>query len=160
MITDNETLTHVVQGDNDSPIQFYDDGYGPLWLHQNSLGITGIVRARNESDAYEIFEDEFFPEADETPEELIKEYAFKVDYVRLTDDTGAFAGWNRIETFDDNPDTQWETISNNEGFLESFGYRPNGGQLYAKDMNGDWLEILTPERMNELDITCHYSDNN
>lgn len=35
----------------------YDDGYGPLWISRNSIGINGIVRARTWEDAYGICED-------------------------------------------------------------------------------------------------------
>lgn len=44
---------------------------------------------------------------------------------------------------------------------ESYGYRPNGQGgptpeedhgIYAKDLNGDWLNVLTPALMDELEI--------
>ena len=60
--------TDVVMKDSDSlksaqyksgyKIQTYDDGFGPLWISRNSLGINGIVRAQTWEDAYSICEDE------------------------------------------------------------------------------------------------------
>lgn len=149
---------------DDHAIRFYDDSYGPLWISRNSIGINGVVRARTFKDAYGICEDEFFPDADETMEELIKEYAVKVEHVRITDADGNFVKWETVKTRDENPETQWETIMDNECFQEAFGFRPNGpnkiggSMMYQKDLNGDYLDKLTPELMKELDITCHYSE--
>lgn len=69
-------------------IQTYDDGFGPLWISRNSIGINGIVRAQTWEDAYSICEDEFFPEADETIEQLQKEYGFKREHIRIRKTTG------------------------------------------------------------------------
>jgi hypothetical protein len=45
-------------------IPVYDDGFGGLFIHRDSMGISGIVRAQSWEDAYSICEDEFFPAAD------------------------------------------------------------------------------------------------
>ena len=55
-------------------IPVYDDGYGKLYIHRDSMGISGIVRAQSWEEAYSICEDEFFPAATETEEEFVKEY--------------------------------------------------------------------------------------
>jgi hypothetical protein len=135
-------------------IATYDDGFGPLWISRNSLGINGIVRAQSWEDAYEICEDEFFPEADETIDELKTEYGFKREHVRETDAAGQFIGWKLVET----PDP--ESWPENECFQEGFGFRPNGPNetdvlkhgIYSKDLNGDYLDPLTPELVKELGI--------
>lgn len=108
-------------------IEVYDDGFGPLWIHRHSIGISGIVRAQTWEDAYSICEDEFFPEASETLAEL--------------QNTDAWL--------------------DNGLFQESFGFRPNGPNkndrrkhgIYAKDLNGDRLDRLTPELLNRLEIS-------
>jgi len=46
-----------------NPIKIYDNGFGPLWIIQNSMGIEGIVRAESWEDAWSIAEDEIFPRA-------------------------------------------------------------------------------------------------
>ena len=163
-------------------IPTYDDGYGPLFIHRDSMGISGIVRAQTWEDAYSICEDEFFPEADETVDQLVKEYGFRREHVKvihpLKDGAidrsvikdsemadyeaaggnlreGQFVRWETRETLD--PDAWPE----NELFQEAFGFRPNGPRagkrdngeprdpighgIYAKDLNGDSLEQLTPE---------------
>ena len=102
-------------------IEVYDDGFGPLWIHRHSMGISGIVRAQTWEDAYSICEDEFFPEASETLAELM----------------------------------------DNVLFHESFGFRPNGPNkndmrnhgIYAKDLDGDFLDRLTPKLLNRLEIS-------
>src|SRR5215831_2643537 len=148
-------------------IATYDDGFGPLWISLNSLGINGIVRAKSWEDAYSICEDEFFPEADETVEELVKEYGFQREHKRVVKDasvlvagehTGVgerfarypedfpegklvpeFVRWVTVETPDANA---W---SENELFQEAYGFRPNGPNstdtrnhgIYSKDLIGD-----------------------
>ena len=110
-------------------LPIYDDGYGPLFIHRDSMGISGIVRAKTDCDAYEICEDEFFPSADYD--------AVAKPYSELTVQEQAC----------------WD---------ESYGYRPNGiggptpkkdCGIYAKDLNGDSLDLLTPELLAELEIT-------
>lgn len=153
-----------------NPISTYDDGYGPLWIHRDSMGISGIVRAREFHDAYSICEDEFFPEARETVEELAAEYA--------TIYMSAREIWNRM-----NPDRPFYTLPEHERYMinatpgmtvpftehwsehpcfqEAYGFRPNGANrkdvhqhgIYAKDLNGDALDPLTPELIEELGIT-------
>lgn len=170
-------------------IPVYDDGFGPLFIHRHSIGISGIVRAQTWEDAYSICEDEFFPEADETVEELQKEYGFRRKHKKVVRDATAQAGehtsagerlvldsdyvngklpdglfirWATIET----PDP--EAWIDNELFQEAFGFRPNGARsgkwengeprdpighgIYAKDLNGDRLELLTPELLQSLAI--------
>ena len=51
------------------PIRYYDDGYGPLWILRDTCGIVGIIRTRNESEAYEIAGDEFRTPID--PEDVL-----------------------------------------------------------------------------------------
>lgn len=72
----------------------------------------------------------------------------------------AFIRWETIETPD--PDA-WP---DNELFQESFGFRPNGPNstdkinhgIYAKDLNGDCLDLLTPEMIADLDIKLDITD--
>jgi hypothetical protein len=163
-------------------IPTYDDGFGPLWISRNSIGINGIVRAQTWEDAYSICEDEFFPEADETVDELVAEYGFKREHRKVVRDasvlvasehTGvgerfaeyprdypegklapAFIRWVTVETPD--PDAWTE----NELFCEAYGFRPNGPNskdklnhgIYAKDLNGDSLDPLTDELLESLGI--------
>lgn len=117
-----------------SPIRVYDDGYGQLYIHRDSMGISGIVRARTWEDAYSICEDEFFPTADDE--------AFETDYDQLSAHEQAC----------------WD---------EAYGCRPNGQGgptpdkdrgVYAKDLNGDSLDLLTAELIAELGITLDVRD--
>jgi len=135
LITDEQQLLGAKYRSGDE-IPVYDDGFGPLWIHRDSIGISGIVRAQTWEDAYSICEDEFFPEADETLEELVKEYS--------------------------------EDWSENELFQEVYGFRNNGPNaqdkhnhcIYAKDLNGDSLDRLTPELLANLGITLDIREEN
>lgn len=154
-------------------IKTYDDSYGPLFIARNSIGIYGIVRAQTWEDAYSICEDELFDEATDTAEEMEKE--FSTQYLS-----------GRELWFHENPDKtwkDWDKFSDNEkiaiysaggkdvpfdssngGFTdhpcwqEAYGFRPNGG-IYAKDINGDYLDKLTPELLEDLQITLEIEDN-
>ena len=64
LITDEQSLLSAKSRFGHA-IPVYDDGFGPLWIHRDSMGISGIVRAQTWEDAYSICEDEFFPDADE-----------------------------------------------------------------------------------------------
>ena len=128
LITDEQTLIGA-KSRFGTPIPTYDDGFGQLYIHRDSMGISGIVRAQTWEDAYSICEDEFFPAATETEAEWIAEYG---------------------EEYED--DGCWQ---------EAFGFRNNSRReedgslsfIYAKDLNGDSLDLLTPELLAELEIT-------
>jgi hypothetical protein len=120
-------------------IPTYDDGFGRLFVWQTTLGNFGmvgaIVRAQTLEDAYSICEDEFFPAGDEAAAEDSAE----------------------IEACEDEEDK----IHLQNCFEEAYGYRGNGRKekdgsmsyVYAKDLNGDSLDLLTPELLARLEIT-------
>jgi hypothetical protein len=181
MIQDGETLAGAKYASGYA-IKTYDDGFGPLWISRNSIGINGIVRAQSWEDAYGICEDEFFSEADETVEELVKEYGFKREHRKVVADasvtaaTELLAAGERFEVYpDDYPEgklkpefIRWQTVETpdadawmeNELFCEAYGFRPNGPNasdklghgIYQKDLNGDILDRLTPEMAAEIGI--------
>jgi hypothetical protein len=177
LINDSQQLVSAKYS-SEYEIQTYDDGYGPLWISRNSIGINGIVRARTWEDAYSICEDEFFSEADETIEEIVKEYGFKREHVKIVNDGTRmreatandygpkglkdgikFESWETRET----PDS--EAWSENELFCDAFGFRPNGPNvrdtrkhgIYSKDLNGDYLEPLTAKLLSEIGIILEIS---
>jgi hypothetical protein len=182
LINDEQRLVSAKRTRSVHAIQTYDDGFGPLWISQCSIGILGIVRARTWEDAYSICEDEFFPEADETVEQLVKEYGFRREHRKVVRDasvtaaSGHIAAGERFEVFpDDYPDgklapafIRWVTIetpdanawTENELFCEAYGFRNNGPNeydihkhgIYQKDLNGDSLDRLTAEMLREMEI--------
>ena len=123
------------------PIAFWDDSYGPLWIHRDSMGITGIIRAQTWEDAYSAAEDELFPAGDEDAAEAMRE-------IEATP-----AGEERD--------------SLQACFDEAYGYRgsarrmPDGtlSNIYSKDLNGDSLDPLTDELAAQLEITLEIDDN-
>jgi hypothetical protein len=140
LINDAQSLSGALSRFGNA-IPVYDDGFGPLWIHRDSMGISGIVRAQTWEDAYSICEDEFFPAGDaDASEEMLA-----------------------IEACPEGPDRDhlqacWD---------ESYGYRsgaramPDGSrsQIYAKDLNGESLDLLTPELLASLEITLQISEN-
>lgn len=193
LITDSQSLASAKFTGSNVSIPIYDDGYGPLFIHRNSMGISGIVRARTWEDALEICEDEFYAEASETMEEIVKEYGFKRETRKVIyspesipeatrpAQLGANEKFAELSDYSDNgklPDglfIRWETIetpdaeawAENALFQEAFGFRPNGRRsvgpdgkdrdpighgIYAKDLNGDSLDSLTPELLAELGV--------
>lgn len=134
LITDEQRLVSA-KSRFGHPVKVYDDGFGRLWIHRDSMGISGIVRAQTWEDAYSICEDEFFPDADE---DAVDEMA-RIDAMQNGKEKHhAQACWD-----------------------EAYGFRPNGRRtvanacsyIYAKDLNGDCLDPLTPELLDELGIT-------
>lgn len=138
-ITDEQRLVSAVSRFG-SPYKVYDDGFGPLWIHRDSMGISGIVRAQTWEDAYSICEDEFFTAADEDAQK---------DY-------------EEIEACQDAKEKEhlqacWD---------EAYGYRGNNLRLpdgtlsfiYARDLNGDALDRLTDALCQELGITIEIED--
>lgn len=123
-----------------SSIPVYDDGFGPLWIHRDSMGISGIVRAQTWEDAYGICEDEFFPSGDEDAAEEI----------------------TKIEAMPEGEERNHAQAC----FDEAFGYRGNGRResdgstscIYAKDLNGDSLEPLTEQLRADLEIVLTVAD--
>lgn len=182
VITDEQTLNSAAYRSG-YPIPTYDDRYGDIWISRNSIGINGIVRAKTLEDAYSICEDEFFTEADETVDELIREYGFKRTHEKVVKDPSVLVASEHCgvgERFarypEDYPDgklgpefIRWVTVEtpdpeswmDNELFQEAYGFRPNGPNvrdkqkhgIYRKDLNGDWLDLLTPELIEEIGIT-------
>ena len=141
LITDDQSLDGASMHEGRVKIDVYDDGYGPLFIHRDSMGISGIVRAQTWEDAYSICEDEFFPSGDED----------------------ASKDMDEIEAMEEGEERNhlqacWD---------EAYGYRNNTRRMddgslsciYAKDLNGDSLELLTPELIERLGITLEISNN-
>lgn len=184
LITDDQRLVGAVNKFG-SALPIYDDGFGPLWIHRDSMGISGIVRAQTWSDAYSICEDEFLPECELTMEEIVDQYGFKREHLEMVRHIGQaeefearpehyplkekgleFARWILRESRD--PEAWME----NELFQEAYGFRPNGRRskkdgkdrdpighgIYAKDLNGELLNLLTSEMLTTFEITLQIEE--
>lgn len=140
LISDSQSLNGASYSSG-VKIRTYDDGFGGLYVHRDSMGITGIVRAKSWHDAYSICEDELFPTADDAQEEM-----------------------ERIGAMPEGPDRDHEQAC----WDESYGFRPNGKGgptperdtgIYAKDLNADRLDCLSESLRQELGINLDISDN-
>jgi len=128
----------VIMGAVDSygnEIRVYDDGYGPIWGLYDSMGLLGLVRASTFSEAYELCEDEIFPEAQETVDDLIEEYGEE-----WHEDPCFLEGYG----FRPNGRNEHDTI---------------GHGIYHRDLNGESLVKLDRESLREqgikLDVRRH-----
>ena len=134
LITDEQTLNGAKSRFGTS-IPVYDYGFGRLYIHRDSIGITAIVRALTWEDAYSICEDEFFPAGDEDAAE---------EYAKIEAETDPAEKAHLQACFD-----------------EAYGYRNNtrrmpdgtSSSIYWRDLNGDRLDLLTPELLAKLEIT-------
>lgn len=117
-----------------TPIKYYDDGFGPLWIFRNTMGIVGIVRCQTWEDAYGIVEDEFLPVV---PAEEIHEA-----YDMTKEEFHAKTHEERNESGD------WPELS------EGYSYQSNstGTGIVSHDLNGEALDPLTPDLIDRLEI--------
>lgn len=140
LITDTQSLVGAKSRFGHA-IPVYDDGFGPLFIHRDSMGISGIVRALTWEDAYSICEDEFFPAADKEAGEEMQ----RIESMPGGEDRGhAQACWDEAYGFRGN------TRREKDGSLSS---------IYARDLNGDRLDLLTPELLAQLEITLEIETN-
>ena len=122
-LNDNQCLKGATS-DNHT-LATYDDGSGHLYITRNSMGLTGIIRADSWEDAYSIDDDEFQPTADP-------------DDCKLSEDAS------------EDEQNAWQ---------EAYGFRPSGPNhtegdrgIFARDLNGDHLDALTQEHMDQYGI--------
>jgi hypothetical protein len=62
-LTDERSLT-AVRTRFDNPVRIWDEGWGPLWVYRETLGVVGVVRARTWEEAHECVVDEIMCDAD------------------------------------------------------------------------------------------------
>jgi hypothetical protein len=63
---DHQSIREVLSGrwHPRTPLRYWDDGLGPVWLYRETLGPVGVVRAQTWEDAYECVIDEIMDDAD------------------------------------------------------------------------------------------------
>ncbi len=114
-------------------IRVYDDGFGDLYIMRDSMSIMGIVRARSWEDAWGICEDEFFPEATETMDDIRAEYGPEWSENPLFQEAFGFRN------------------NQNEKDVLKHG-------IYAKDLNGESLNELNQMLLESLEITLQFGN--
>jgi hypothetical protein len=189
-IADNQTIK-AIKGKFGEAENFYDDSFGDIYICRSSIRTYGFIRCRSE-DAYSIWEDEFASEANETIEEIKKEYDFKIEHIKIIHPAfendvftnekdrfwidysqtkeaeisdysltggkllkGQFVEWQARKTPLD------DSFADNPIFQENYGFRPNGRNkndkighgIYSKDINGDYIDLLTIELAKDLELT-------
>jgi hypothetical protein len=172
LITDEQSLDGATN-EYGRAIPVYDDGYGPLFIHRDSSGISGIVRAQTWEDAYGICEDEFFPAGDDyDPEDFKTEYKSGRE-LWLHEHGNNWEAWQALSEAEKNAAYRADgkdvpfvgEVCDHPCFQEQYGFRGNSrkesdgtlSSIYAKDLNGDSLDVLTPELLAQLGITLAIS---
>jgi hypothetical protein len=117
-----------------SPVRYYDDGMGSLWIMRDSMGIVGIIRAHSWEDAYSIVEDEFLPVV--SAEELHEAYDMTAEE------------FHKLTHAERNETGNWPDLA------EGFSYQSNstGTGIVSHDLNGESLDPLTPALAAHLEI--------
>lgn len=164
-ITDDDTIISVTNR-FDRSLPLHDEGWGKLYIHRDSMGISGIVRASSWGDAYSICEDEFFQKVT-NDEALCFEYDYSTiyisgfelwkhnnnktwaDWMELSEEERRFAHRQHCDIPFDSSDGKFTEHPN---WQEAYGFCPSGG-IYHKDLNGDYLNPLMDEDAEELELT-------
>ena len=143
------------------------------------MGVQGIIRAQSWADAYEIAEDEMFDDCDLTWEEMQKEYSTLYMSGRelwLHEHGNNWEAWDALSDGDKARAMHYSTgrdvpfvgdITEHPCWEEAYGSRPNGARdhskpmshIYAKDLNGESLDLLTPAMMADLGIVLNITTN-
>jgi hypothetical protein len=92
-VTDDDSIVAVVsvRFGQCYDYEFWDAGYGPLWLWSESLGPRGVVRATNWENAYECVIDELMDDAECQCSDSWR--------VRKTEDKTAYLAGNHVDTW-------------------------------------------------------------
>jgi len=117
----------------DTPIKWYDDGYGPLWVYRNSMGVAGVIRAMNWHDAYDIVLDEILTPIEQN--EIPEAYGF---YGENAEHAFAIACENEAEM----------------DLTEGYQFQPNstGTGIVSTDLNGEALDKLDSKLWKDLGL--------
>ena len=121
IINDEQSLKSV-KSRFGNDIRFWDEGFGPLYVYRETLGVVGVVRAMSWHDAWECVVDEIMCDADpKDPDNHPDQYGNLPEGIH----------W------------RGSGVPSNEG-LES--------PVAAEDLNGSSLDELTPELLSELEL--------
>jgi len=127
LIYDGETLLSA-RSRFGYPIAIWDEGFGPLWVYRESLGVMGVVRASTWEEAYECVVDEIMLDADpEDPSTYARDYDEDAEEGELAEGVHY-----RSSGVPSNPNRT--------------------SYLAAEDLNGSALDLLTPELLSALEI--------
>lgn len=182
MISDNQTLKSA-KSEFGHDIKVYDDGFGPLWIYQESSGLVGIVRASSYEDAWDCILDEILTpvasdELRDSPEDFYvcerdyhcpapKDYDKGLCLCSLAEHSEARRCWKCRQLY--TPDQQKACncaypITSRPVYLtlaEGFHYMPNASGtsgIVSEDLNGSSLRELDDELQELLKISLTIED--
>lgn len=104
-----------------SPVRCWDDGFGPVWVLRDTMGVQGFVRARSWEEAWECCEDAILPDA-------------SLELVKACREAG--------DPEDELPEGFGWRPSGPTGDLKS--------PIYFEDLNGQDLSLATKELLGDL----------
>ena len=170
LIRDDQALESAAS-EHGTSIRTYDDGNGPLYVYRTSLGVTGIVRAMSWHDAYDcVLDDILTPiDASDIPDaygafDYLRDHPILGKFWRTGEDGGS-SSWKlkrvtpsqlAAEVFacrSKAPDFAPELI-------EGYQYQPNATDtgIVSIDLNGESLDLLTPEFIDQSEIVLTIVD--
>lgn len=138
-----------------SAVKYYDDGFGPLWIMRDTMGIVGIVRAQSFEDAYGIVEDEFLPVV---PRDELHEAYGSFDRLVERMEKRGHANDMHLRQFANEWAPFWFDSEAQAGveleLIEGYSYQSNstGTGVVPHDMNGQALDALTLELAERLEL--------
>lgn len=127
-IINDEQSVKSVKSEFGRDVRFWDEGFGPLWVYREALGVVGVVRATTWEEAWNCVVDEIMDDADPT------------DVENNPDEDG---------NLPEGVHYRGSGIPSNEG-LDS--------PLAAEDLNGSSLDQLTPELLERLKLKIEVED--
>ncbi len=159
------------------PIKIYDDGFGPLWVYRESLGVVGIVRSQTESDAWDCILDEILTpvpleDIKASPEDYYvcerdyhcpapKDYQAGHCLCSKIEHSATRECWKCRQFHTPQQKAECDCIKRTEldpvylSLAEGYHYMPNSSNssgIVGTDLNGSYLEILTDELQKGLEI--------
>ena len=152
LISDDETLTGC-KNEYGRQLKIWDDGFGQLYVFSNSLGVGGVVRAMSESDAWECVSDEI-----KTPiavDDLPTAYG-SFDKMCEAGFSASFAArWHDVYFHVNMLAKANPTDGEYPELIEGYELQSNATAtgIVNVDLNGERLEVLTPELAAELNLT-------
>ena len=132
-IEDEQTIKSV-KFDHGLDIRFWDEGFGPLWVYRNSLGVLGVVRADTFEKAWSCVVDEILQDVDPDDEDS---YARSYDSNAKEGELAEGCHW------------RGSGVPSNEGLNSHLAY---------EDLNGSSLDPLTVEDAVKMGIVIELAD--
>jgi len=166
----HDMILHGATSKFGTPLLTYDDGFGPLYVYRDAGGTTAVIRALSWEDALQIVDDEIFNPI--SIDELHDAYGYwihtDVDYAGGKVCQAVFEVYPsdalHIGYFDTLEQARTACLKDAEhhgrDLVEGYRYQSNatGTGVVSFDLNGEQLELLTPQLAKDLGLVLDIRD--